>query len=362
MVICGVTLSSNAEDGVFQLSECGVQSDEQPTLEELLDRINWDDLNVIRQVAETSSLRKASRDLKMSVNTLRARIDRLELALGTTLFSRSRDGLRVTAEGRTVIRIAKEMRMVGCGLPAAKGNYITNREGELRLAASEGIGTFWLTPRLPELKLALPDHLITLSCSSLQEKVDLENFDIAVSFDKPKDKEAICARLATVHLMLFASDQYIRQHGVPQSIDDIEGHHFIQLDLPDPQSAIINAFLTEEMLRRLVPFRVSSSYSLYSAVVSGAGIAAMPTYARVITRRVRPLDILINLRLDLWLSYKHEARQSVPVRKAINWLKDSFDARRYPWFAPHFIHPNDFLTSHEGSLVVPLFDQMAGDI
>ena len=53
---------------------------------------------------------------------------------------------------------------------------------------------------------------------------------------------------------------------------------------------------------------------------------------------------------------------AVPVRKAINWLKDSFDARRYPRFAPHFVHPNEFLTSYEDSLVVPLFDQMAGDI
>jgi hypothetical protein len=52
----------------------------------------------------------------------------------------------------------------------------------------------------------------------------------------------------------------------------------------------------------------------------------------------------------------------VPARKAINWLKDSLDAQRYPWFAPHFIHPNEFLTSYEDSLVVPLFDQMAGDI
>lgn len=55
-------------------------------------------------------------------------------------------------------------------------------------------------------------------------------------------------------------------------------------------------------------------------------------------------------------------RQSVPVRKAINWLKDSFDARRYPWFSPHFIHPDEFLASYQDGLVVPLFDQMAGDI
>ncbi|MBU6252719.1 MAG: hypothetical protein KGN98_05965 [Alphaproteobacteria bacterium] len=87
----------------------------------------------------------------------------------------------------------------------------------------------------------------------------------------------------------------------------------------------------------------------------------MPSFARVITRRVHPLDVQINLRLDLWLSDKREARQSVPVRQAIDWLKSCFDPVRYPWFAPHFVHPNEFLASYEDSLVVPLFDQMSED-
>lgn len=91
----------------------------------------------------------------------------------------------------------------------------------------------------------------------------------------------------------------------------------------------------------------------------GAGIAALPSYARIITRRLRPLDIVINLRMDVWMSYKREARQSVPIRQAIDWLKSCFDPARYPWFATQFVHPNEFLANHADSLVVPLFDQMS---
>jgi len=37
-------------------------------------------------------------------------------------------------------------------------------------------------------------------------------------------------------------------------------------------------------------------------VANCVGIGALPTYARAITRRVRPLDLPIRLRFELWLS------------------------------------------------------------
>jgi hypothetical protein len=86
----------------------------------------------------------------------------------------------------------------------------------------------------------------------------------------------------------------------------------------------------------------------------------MPTYARIITRRVRPVDLPIQLRFELWLSYKHEARHSEPVQAVVRWLRSSFDTDRYPWFSNHFIHPNDFIETHENGLIVPLFDHMTG--
>mgnify|MGYP006290136609 CR=1 FL=1 len=139
-------------------------------------------LNVIRQVSEASSLRKAGREFKISVNTVRAKLDRLEHKLGTTLFSRSRDGLRVTAEGRSVIKIAREMHLLGSRLPAARGNHVLTKDGEVRIAASEGIANFWLTPQLMDLKIRLPDHLVSLSALSDQKQIVLDGFDVAIGF------------------------------------------------------------------------------------------------------------------------------------------------------------------------------------
>lgn len=346
---------------MLQLSESGVHTDEQWQSSDLLDRTNWHDLKLLSQIADAPSLRKASKILGISVNTVRARLARLESTLGTTLFARSRDGLKLTAEGREVLRVAKDMRLLGSALPAARGNRILTCDGEVRVCASEGLSAFWLTPRLHELRAMLPDYLVTLDSFTDQRQIAPVGYDVAVGFRMPEDQDAICARLATVHIMLFASDQYIRQHGLPECLDDLEGHKFIQQDSPGLHPDLINSFLTQDVVRQLVALRVNSSFSHYWAVVAGAGIGAMPTYARIITRRVRPVDLPVRLRFELWLSYKREARHSLPVQSVVKWLRASFDPVRYPWFSDRFVHPDNFVESHEDGLIIPLFDHLTGE-
>ncbi|RJT22521.1 LysR family transcriptional regulator [Chakrabartia godavariana] len=358
MVSDAMTLSGEGEDEVLQLSARGVHPDEHRKLIGLLDKVNWSDLDILRRVADQSSLRRASQTLGMSVNTIRSRLNRLEKSLETVLFARSRDGLKITAEGQTVLRVANEMRLLSVGLPLARGNHVLVRDGEVRICASEGVGTFWLTPRLPELKARLPEHVVVLDALSDQTLVTPVEHDVAVGFQKPADLEAICSKLATIHVIPFASDQYLRQHGTPAGFDDLHGHQFVQQDSPGTKSDAINLFLTQEVARKLISIRVSSSFSHYWAVANGVGIGALPTYARAITKRVRPIDLPVRMRFELWLSYRREARNSQPVQQVVQWLRDSFDGSRYPWFADHFVHPDAFGDSHGNGQIVSMFDHL----
>ncbi len=358
MVSEALTLSGEQADEVLQLSARGVHPDEHRKIIGLLDKVHWNDLDLLRRVADQSSLRRASQALGLSVNTVRSRLNRIEKSLETILFARTRDGLKITAEGLTVLRVANDMRLLSVGLPVARGNHVLVRDGEVRICASEGVGTFWLTPRLPELKARLPEHVVALDSLSDQSRVTPGEHDVAVGFQKPPDLEAICSKLATIHVMPFASDQYLRQYGVPKSIDDLHGHQFIQQDSPGMRADAIDLFLTQELARKLISIRVSSSFSHYWAVSEGVGIGALPTYARAITRRVRPLDLPIRMRFELWLSYRREARQSQPVQQVVQWLRESFDGSRYPWFADHFVHPDEFGDAHGSGHVISMFDQL----
>jgi DNA-binding transcriptional LysR family regulator len=327
-------------------------------ISEMLENGRWDDLASMRILASAKSLRDAAAAQLLSVNTLRARLTRLETCLGTTLFARNRNGLQITPEGRIVLQVAEEIRHLSTGLPRDRGNNILVKDGEIRICASEGIGTFWLTPRLLELQESLPNLLVALDCFADQTRLKHDKYDVSISYTRPDDKDAIVSRLCTVHMMPFASKHYIQRHGHPRTYDEARGHRCIQQDAPGLNYGLLQNFLGLNAAERSVSMRVNSSYSLLWAVASGAGIGALPSYIRSVSRRVVPLDLPINLKFDLWLSYNHAARHSAPVRTTIDWLRCSFDPVRYPWFTEEFVHPDDFGTPFHDSQIVPIFDHI----
>ncbi len=51
---------------------------------------------------------------------------------------------------------------------------------------------------------------------------------------------------------------------------------------------------------------------------------------------------LPTMRVPLWYFVHENARHLKPVRIAVDWLRDAFDAGEYPWFSDQFVHPDDF--------------------
>jgi DNA-binding transcriptional LysR family regulator len=362
MISDSVTVSEQENGRMMQYSEHSVQSAEQienaTQIRSVLRQLNWNDLHVMREVSTHGSFRKAAGNLKISINTVRARIDRLEAALRTTLFRRGANGLAITAEGRMVLQIASNMQVASFDLPLGRGNRSLVKEGELRICASEGLATFWLTPRLIELKRQLPELVISLESFSDQTRIQPDEFDLAIGFVRPSQFSMVTAKIGTVHMMPFASDGYLRNFGTPKTIDDLTGHQCVQQDAPGLSYDALRYFLGESQANEVVSFRVSSSYSLFWAVASGIGIGALPTYIRAISKRVQPLDMPIRPRFELWLSYKGEARGSQPVSIAANWARQCFDPAAYPWFRDEFVHPHDFEPEMEDSQVIPIFDHL----
>jgi DNA-binding transcriptional LysR family regulator len=358
MVSESVTLSDGAGGNVIQFSEQGVQPIAQAKIIALIDRLRWDDLHTMRAIAEAPSIRQSATLLGVSPNTIRARLARLELALGTTMFFRDRTGLKITAEGRTVLQIALEMQALSVSLPMGEGNNALVKEGEIRICASEGLGTFWLTPRLLELKKSLPSLLVSLDSFSDQSRIAPRDHDLSIGFMRPNDQDAIVSKVGTVHLIPFASEDYIRAHGEPTGLNGVKGHHCVQQEAPGLHYDALQMFLGSQMTSEVVTFRVSSSYSLFWAVASGVGIGALPTYIRAISKRVHPISLPIQLKFDIWMSYSRAARKSRPVRIAIDWIRSSFNPARYPWFADEFVHPNAFGEIVHDSQVIPIFDHL----
>lgn len=320
-----------------------------------LDEVHWDDLDLFKAVVSAGSLRKAAATLGISVNTVRSRVSRLEETLETTLFRRTRNGLTLSPEGAAILDVALEMQSLSARIHGKKGDHTLARQGELTISCSEGVGEFWLTPRLASLQEKLPGLTVSLHNDFDQHRIHAKKHDVALSFTRPSDPQMIVTRIATLHFALYASERYLARFGEPTSLDDAVGHRLVIHDAPGLNANAITLFLGETAASRIAATKVNTSYSLYWAVANGIGIGALPTYVRAISRNVRPLDVPVRLRFDLWMSFHRFARSSQPVQTTIAWLRDAFDIARYPWFAEQFVHPNHFERRLEDADILQLF-------
>jgi DNA-binding transcriptional LysR family regulator len=336
-------------------SEQGVHRLNRPSAPQQLDPSDWGNLRFLLAVADQGSFHAAARREQVSVNTVRAHVDALEQRIGVPLLRRARSGSEPTAAGLEILELARSMRATASDVQLGTERNALVEPGELRISCTEGLGLLWLTPRLTELTTRLDPLTVNLLFDYNLERDMSRRSDVALTFSPPSDPEMIVTKLATIHFMGFASPAYVREHGVPGSVDEARHHRLVEQVTPGVKSWLTDLFLGTDRPAGLVPIRTNSSLAQLWAVANGAGIAPMPTFVRAITSSVVPLDPPLNLRFDLLCTYHPSARTSPAVGACMDWLRKCFDPAHQPWFRTELVHPRDFARSVEGT-VISLFD------
>jgi DNA-binding transcriptional LysR family regulator len=323
-----------------------------------VDALDWDDLRFFRQVANSGSFRAAAEAERVSVNTVRARVEKLEAGYGAPLLRRTRTGCTTTDAGEEVLRIAQDMRSATLASRRKAAGDVLVAPGEVRLSCSEGLGLLWLTPRLSLLSETLGGLTANLRLDYDLSRDRTPEVDIGLTFTPPGDPDMIICKLATLHYMVFASGAYLRANGTPATLDEMKRHRIVEQVTPGVNSWLETYFLGTDRPPGLVPIRTNSSLSQLWAVANGAGIAPMPTYVRAVTRNVLPVDPPLNLRFDLYCAFHPSGRGSPAIEATLAWLRRCFDPILYPWFRSEFVHPNDFVRADQDGRVITLFDNL----
>ncbi len=335
--------------------ERGVPREERDglTLGSLTD---WDAARVFLEVVRRGSFRSAAERLELSINAVRRRIDDFERQVGATLFTRDVHGTHLTAEGSLIVSAVERMEAASFDLLRA-GNSVTNSlAGEVRVAVTEGLGTFWLAPRLVEFQQTFPQILIDLHCAMRSADVSRYEADIAIHLSRPTALDVKLVKLGRMHLMFFASQKYIDIFGAPKTVEELVKHRLVmQVVDQTPAKEIFESWFPGRSPRELVVMKTNVSSANYWAVASGAGVGLFPTYACALGGKIIPLNIELSRAVDIWLSY-HPGSGHIPrVRQTIDWLVEAFNATKFPWFRDEFIHPNQLKAVYKSESLGHLF-------
>ena len=317
---------------------------------------DWDAARGFLEVVRCGSFRSAAERLELSINGVRRRIDDFERQIGATLFTRDAHGTRLTEEGSLVVSAVERMEAASFDLVRA-GNSATNTlSGEVRVAITEGLGTFWLAPRLVEFQQSFPNILVDLHCAMRSADVSRHEADIAIHLSRPAALDVKLVRLGRMHLMFFASRKYLDTYGAPTTAEELVKHRLVmqvtdQIAAKEAFESLFPGYSPRDLL--VMKTNVSSAH--YWAVANGAGIGVFPTYACALGGKMIPLEIELRRPFDIWLSY-HPGSGRIPrVRRMIDWLVEAFNPAKFPWFKDEFVHPREFKAVYKGESLTHLF-------
>lgn len=280
-------------------------------------RLDWDKLRVFHAVAEAGSFTHASETLNLSQSAVSRQISALEESLGVSLFHRHARGLILTEQGdllyKTVHDVFAKLNSVESLLTETK----ESTEGVLRVTTTVAFGSVWLTGRLKEFIKTYPGIEVMLRLDDRELDLAMREADVAIRFNEPTQPDLIQRHIGTLRANLYASADYLKERGVPHTLEDLRNHDLVLFGEGVAPVRSINwlpEIMREKSLDARAALRVNNLYGIYRAVKAGIGIGALPEYFLQEGRGVvQVLPGVEGPAIETYFVYPEELRQSARV-------------------------------------------------
>lgn len=286
--------------------------------------VGWDDQRVFLAVLEGGSLSAAARRLGLAQPTVRARLEALEQALGTVLFTRSAQGLLPTELARSLGDHVRAMAHASDAFVRAASAPPGEIAGAIRIAVSEFVGVEVLPPMLARLRALYPDLSVELVLSNETTNLAEQEADVAVRMRPPAQDTVVARNVGAVALGFFAHRDYVAQRGRPEALGDLAAHDLIGPDRAQADRQLAEALLPAPVLARFV-VRTDSHPAQLAAARAGLGVAVVQRPVGLADPSlVHLLPEIVVATLPFWVVTHRDLRSVPRVRATLDHLAREF--------------------------------------
>ncbi|NDV01418.1 LysR family transcriptional regulator [Pseudoroseicyclus tamaricis] len=292
--------------------------------------MDWDKLRIFHAVADAGSLTHAGDSLHLSQSAVSRQIRALEDSLNTTLFHRHARGLILTEQGELLFEATRAMNK---RLETAEARIRDSEEevfGQLRVTTTTGFGTLWLAPRLTKLYEKYPEMKIDLMLEERVLDLPMREADVAIRMKEPSQADLIRKRLMSIRMRMYASRNYLDDHGTPATMQDIGMHRLISLSPSSPQVSA-GKLLVQQLMAQEMPslLTVNNYFGALQAVINNLGIGVLPDYVvEDFPDLVRVLPDIESAEVPVFLAYPEELRQSKRISAFRDFVQEEVIAHR----------------------------------
>jgi DNA-binding transcriptional LysR family regulator len=243
-------------------------------------QVDLNDVALFVRVVDRGGFAKAAREERVPTSTVSRAVSRLEASVGAQLLVRSTRTVLPTAEGKAFY--AEVAPAISALHHAARGVDGADKKprGKLRVTAPNDIGAMFLGEVVAQFSVRYPhvevETLLTQRHANLVE----EGIDVALrAAGRLPDSTLVARKIGDLGMALYASPEYLRSHGAPESLEALEAHQCVLFRASDGK---VDWLLFDEVDRVAVPLtmrgKVTADDFLFvrSAVLAGAGIGFLP--------------------------------------------------------------------------------------
>lgn len=252
-----------------------------PMMEQSSTHIDPNDLLIFASVAELGSFSRAAERIGLPKSTVSRRLAALEQRLGERLLLRTTRRQSLTEFGLQLLEHARQVVLEVEAVTALSERRQATPSGRLRVSMPSDFANLLLADTLAAFIALYPAIQLELDLSP--RRVDLlgEGFDVVLRIGNlPDDASLAARRLAVFSFGLYASPNYLAEHGEPVDPEDLARHAAIRMLQANGEAASWMLAQGEQRWQGIPPGRASANAPelLIRLACAGAGIAAVPDY------------------------------------------------------------------------------------
>ncbi|WP_398467374.1 LysR family transcriptional regulator [Tardiphaga sp.] len=192
------------------------------------------DLNALmlfQAIAKAGSLTRAAAETHLSIPTISRRLAAFEQEIGGPLLERTSRRLSPTPLGHGMLEHAQRISAEAKAAQEFAVEIRTGLRGSLRLSVPSEFGQAWLGRAAAAFMVAHPDVVLEIQTNDGSVDFARDGCEIAIVLRELPSTRMVRKRLTSLGRGLFASPAYLRQHGTPQSLEDLLNHRCLVTDL-----------------------------------------------------------------------------------------------------------------------------------
>ena len=289
--------------------------------------MDWDHFRVFLAVARGGQLSAAARRLGVNHTTVARRLDALEAELGSALFERRPTGCVLTEAGERLIPLAERIEIETRAALAAVSSGETEVTGTVRVGAPDGLGNSFLARELGLFAAQHPGITVELVPLPVKFSVSRREADLVVELSRPTTGRLVATRLVDYSLGVYASEDYLADHGQPASLDDLAGHRLVTgIEDYTFSSALDYATTLQVYSKRL--YRCAGATSQFEAIRAGAGIGVLHDFMTLDAEGLVRVLPDISFSRTYWLVGHPGATSIAAIAACRRYLVETFRRQR----------------------------------